>query len=166
MVSIRCNAAQCSDASIMCGSLISRFPQKRTGGTPRSAAQPAITAMSACCSAGQPATSTMCGSTFSRFPGAKKDVVSHVSPGAEEACCVTCFACSRRTMLCHMFHLGLKIAAGSHVCSVLEEACCFPNKVPQKGSSTKFPQVHLSCLLVLRSDNFFQIFSWSGRRKS
>ena len=88
----------------------------------------------------------------------KKHVVSHVSPGAEEACCVTCFACSRRSMLCHMFHLGLKIAAVSHVCSVLEEACCFPNKVPQKGSSTKFPQVHLSCLLVLRSDNLLFCF--------
>ena len=32
--------------------------------------------------------------------------------------------CSRRSMLCHMFRLGLKKAVVSHVCSVLEEACC------------------------------------------
>ena len=44
-----------------------------------------------------------------------KHVVSHVSPGAEEGCCVTCFVCSQRSMLCHMFRLGLKKAVVSHV---------------------------------------------------
>ena len=54
-----------------------------------------------------------------------KAVVSHVSPGAEQGCCVTCLLwhmlCHmfrlELNMLCHMFGLGLNKA-------VLEEACC------------------------------------------
>ena len=53
-----------------------------------------------------------------------KHVVSHVSPGAEEGCCVTCFVCSRRSMLCHMFRLGLKKAVVSHVSFGAEKGCC------------------------------------------
>ena len=52
----------------------------------------------------------------------KKHVVSHVSPGAEEGCCVTRFVCSRRSMWCHMFRLVLKKAVLSHVSPGAEES--------------------------------------------
>merc|ERR1712093_534325 len=61
-------------------------------------------------------------------------VMSHVSPGAEEGCCVTCFVCSRRCMLCHMFRLGLKKAVVSHVSSVGKT----PKENPPKSSPQKF----------------------------
>ena len=48
--------------------------------------------------------------------------MSHVSPGAEEGGCVTCLLCTRRSMLCHMFLLGLKKAVVSHVSCVVGEA--------------------------------------------
>ena len=54
--------------------------------------------------------------------------MSHVSPGAEEGGCVTSLLCTRRSMLCHMFRLGLKKAVVSHVSPGAEEGCgvtCF-----------------------------------------
>ena len=54
----------------------------------------------------------------------RKRVVSHVSSGGEEVCCVTRFVCSRESMLYNMFRMVLKKAVVSHVSPGAEEGCC------------------------------------------
>ena len=48
----------------------------------------------------------------------KKHLVSHVSLEAEEGGCVTCLLCTGRSILCHMCRPGLMKAVVSHVSSV------------------------------------------------
>ena len=53
--------------------------------------------------------------------GLKNAAVSHVCSVLVEACCVTCFAWSRRRLLCHMFRLQSKKHVVSHVSLGAEE---------------------------------------------